>query len=36
MNLRRRVLTNLIIIAAAAAISYGIGHLAKALWGIPA
>ena len=34
MNIRRRVLTNLVIIAGAAAISYGIGNLARSLGGI--
>jgi vacuolar iron transporter family protein len=34
MNVRRRVLTNLVIIAAAAAVSFGIGNLAKEVWGI--
>ena len=34
MNVRRRVVTNLLIIAAAAGVSYAIGNLAKALWGI--
>jgi hypothetical protein len=32
MNIRRRVLTNLLITAAAAGVSYGIGTLANALW----
>ena len=36
MNIRRRVLTNLVIIAAAAAITYGIGIATKLVWGIAA
>jgi VIT1/CCC1 family predicted Fe2+/Mn2+ transporter len=34
MDVRRRIVLNLGIIAAAVAISYGIGLAAKALWGI--
>jgi VIT1/CCC1 family predicted Fe2+/Mn2+ transporter len=34
MNIRRRVFTNLVIVAAAAAITYGIGIATKAVWGI--
>lgn len=34
MDVRKRVLTNLVIIAAAVGITYGIGTLVKALWGI--
>jgi VIT1/CCC1 family predicted Fe2+/Mn2+ transporter len=36
MNLRRRVITNLVIVAAAAAITYGIGIATQRLWGIAA
>ena len=36
MNIRRRVLTNLVIITAAAAITYGIGIATQRLWGIAA
>lgn len=34
MAVRRRILTNLVIIAAAVGVTYGIGLLVKALWGI--
>ncbi len=34
MNVRRRILMNLIIIAAAVGVTYAIGSVAKALWGI--
>jgi vacuolar iron transporter family protein len=34
MNIRRRVITNLVVLASAAAISYGIGLAAHAIWGI--
>jgi VIT1/CCC1 family predicted Fe2+/Mn2+ transporter len=34
MDVRRRVVTNLVIMAAAVGITYGIGALGKALWGI--
>ena len=34
MNIRRRILLNLIIIAVAVGVTYAIGILAKALWGI--
>lgn len=34
MNIKKRVLTNLVIIAAAVGVTYTIGILAKALWGI--
>ncbi len=34
MNIRRRILLNLIIIAAAVGITYAIGLAAKALWGV--
>jgi hypothetical protein len=34
MDVRRRILLNLGIIAAAVAISYVIGLLAKSIWGI--
>lgn len=34
MNLRRRILTNLVIIAAAVTISYGIGTAVNNIWGI--
>jgi len=36
MNIRRRVIMNLVVLATAAAISYGIGLAANAIWGIPA
>ncbi len=36
MNIRRRVLTNLVILAAAAAVTYGIGIATKLVWGIAA
>ncbi len=36
MNVRRRALTNLVIIAAAAAITYGIGIATQRVWGISA
>jgi len=36
MNVRRRVFTNLVIIAAATGLSYGIGLAAQRLFGIPA
>lgn len=34
MHVRRRILLNLVIMAAAVSISYGIGSLARAVWGI--
>jgi VIT1/CCC1 family predicted Fe2+/Mn2+ transporter len=34
MDVRRRVLTNLVIIAAAVGVTYAIGMVARALWGI--
>jgi len=34
MNIRRRILLNLIIIAVAVGVTYAIGILAKTLWGI--
>jgi VIT1/CCC1 family predicted Fe2+/Mn2+ transporter len=34
MDVRRRILTNLVIIAAAVAVTYAIGLLTKALWGV--
>ena len=34
MNVRRRVLLNLIIITAAVGITYAIGTVAKNLWGV--
>jgi predicted membrane protein (TIGR00267 family) len=34
MEIRKRIVTNLVIIAAAVSITYAIGLLAKALWGI--
>jgi len=34
MNIRRRMLTNLVILAAAAALSYGIGVAAQRSFGI--
>jgi len=34
MDVKRRVLTNLVIMAAAVAISYALGLVAQALWGI--
>jgi vacuolar iron transporter family protein len=34
MNVKRRVLTNLIIIAAAVGITYLIGRMVNTLWGI--
>jgi len=34
MEIKKRVLTNLVIIAAAVGVTYAIGLLAKALWGI--
>ena len=36
MNIRRRVLTNLVILAAAAAVTYGIGIATQRIWGIGA
>jgi VIT1/CCC1 family predicted Fe2+/Mn2+ transporter len=36
MAIKKRVLTNLVIVAAAVAVTYGIGTLVKALWGISA
>jgi VIT1/CCC1 family predicted Fe2+/Mn2+ transporter len=36
MNIRRRVLTNVVILAAAAAVTYGIGIATKLVWGIAA
>jgi VIT1/CCC1 family predicted Fe2+/Mn2+ transporter len=35
MNIRRRVITNLLVLTSAVAISYGIGLAANAIWGIP-
>jgi len=34
MNITRRILINLVIIAAAVGITYGIGMLARTLWGV--
>jgi VIT1/CCC1 family predicted Fe2+/Mn2+ transporter len=34
MDVRRRILLNLVIITLAVGVSYGIGLLAKSLWGI--
>jgi VIT1/CCC1 family predicted Fe2+/Mn2+ transporter len=34
MNIHKRILTNLVIIAAAVGITYGIGLLTKRIWGI--
>lgn len=34
MDVRKRIVTNLVIITAAVGVSYGIGTLVKALWGI--
>jgi putative flippase GtrA len=34
MDVRHRVLTNLVIIAAAVGVTYAIGMVARALWGI--
>jgi VIT1/CCC1 family predicted Fe2+/Mn2+ transporter len=36
MNVRKRVLTNLVILAAAAGVTYAIGSLARSLWGVGA
>ncbi len=34
MDIRRRVLTNAVLVAAAVAVTYGIGLLTRRLWGI--
>jgi hypothetical protein len=34
MDVRRRILTNLVIIAAAVGVTYAIGVITKAVWGI--
>ncbi len=34
MEIRRRILTNLLVMAAAVGVSYAIGELAKAVWGV--
>jgi hypothetical protein len=34
MDVRRRIAQNLVIIAAAVGVTYAIGALARALWGI--
>ncbi len=34
MDVRRRIVTNLVIIAAAVLVTYAIGHLTRALWGV--
>jgi hypothetical protein len=35
MDVKRRVLTNLVIVAAAVGVTYAIGILARTVWGIP-
>ena len=35
MDIKKRILTNLVIIACAVAITYAIGLMAKTLWGVP-
>jgi vacuolar iron transporter family protein len=35
MEIKKRILTNVIILAAAVGVTYGIGLIAKRLWGIP-